>query len=127
MASENQQVCPPWITLEMVKNLVEKADANATLQSFSVKNAFEKVEWMCSNMFRISASCKANNECYELHFLVKAAMTSEIYEEMADNLSFFSREIVVYNDVFPKAYQLLSAAGDKAAIAPKYVVVNCVY
>lgn len=109
------------ITFDVVENLIRKCrdDNNLKLISFTVNDAVGKAENFCSNIARISATFFSGSEETQ-YFIVKSSMEVGDFDTLNDEMSYFPKEILIYDEILPAAAKLLLSIGDSTQIAPRW-------
>lgn len=111
-----------WLTFDLVENLIRKSEANneLKLKTFIVHDAIGKAENFCSNILRISATfCSESSLAQTRDYIVKSSLEIDHFDLLNDEVSYFPKEIVIYDQILPEVQRLLLSIGDTTQIAPR--------
>lgn len=114
-----------WITFDIIENLIRrsKEDNGLKLKTFTVHEAIGKAENFCSNIVRVSATFRCDSQPsldQTQNFIVKSAIEIDDFGTLNDEVNYFPKEIVVYEQILPEVQKLLLSIGDRSQIAPRY-------
>uniref|UniRef100_A0A182JZL1 CHK domain-containing protein n=1 Tax=Anopheles christyi TaxID=43041 RepID=A0A182JZL1_9DIPT len=108
-----------WINNDLLTGLLSEQHGTSfkRLLGYDVNFATKKGDNYASEMYRVSVRYDIGT-VVEKSIILKVMPSGELQQQVMQENSIYAREMVIYNRIMPKIYQLLSSIGDCSIISP---------